>query len=174
MSDKMIINTNEAIEKKTKSARSSDLTTRERVNFVLSSSVMDALRKKSTDEQVPMSRIIDAALTQYLNKDTVFHYEVKLDDGIPLYHTMEIMLYHSIEAPETKQFRDNLRTYFDNYIYSSCIFKKQKMKAFVGTKFMLYISDAHNETFGQFLDSISDSEHRESATILLDKKEVQF
>ena len=59
MSDKAIKNKSEEIVKETKTIRSSDLSTRERVNFVLSSSLMEALRKKSTDEQIPMSRIID-------------------------------------------------------------------------------------------------------------------
>ena len=69
MSDKVIKNKSEEIVRGTKTVRSSDLSTRERVNFVLSSSLMEALRKKSADEQIPMSRIIDEALKQYLQKD---------------------------------------------------------------------------------------------------------
>ena len=175
MSDKVIKNKSEEIVRGTKTVRSSDLSTRERVNFVLSSSLMEALRKKSADEQIPMSRIIDEALKQYLQKDLSVHYEVKLDEGIPLQHMVEILLFISYESKESKNFLDQLKNYFFNYTYSNCLFKLHKQEAFVGTKVLLYLSDSDSKAFNQFLNDISISERYKMCTkIILDHSELQF
>lgn len=173
MSDKLISNNVDQEERKARTVRSSDLATRERVNFVLSSSLMDALRKKSADERVPMSRIIDAALIHYLNRDTLDHYEAKLDSGVPLRHLLEIMVFFAHTSEMTKQFLDLMNSYFSNFTYSSCLFKKDA-KTIVGTKAVLYLADSDNEVLSKFIDTILNSDYSQNIKMLLDGKEFQY
>ncbi|MCM1215405.1 MAG: hypothetical protein NC548_12905 [Lachnospiraceae bacterium] len=50
-------------------SRSKDLSTRERVNFVLSKDTIKLLRERHTKDKTPMSRVVDAAVTSYLEPE---------------------------------------------------------------------------------------------------------
>ena len=172
VSDKMICNVDQEAEKKFKSVRSKDLATRERVNFVLSSELMDTLRQKSIDEQIPMSRIIDAALIQYLKRDTEEYRKASLSSGVPLRHLLEIMLLFSHNSDETKKYLDLVKSSFSNFTYSSCLFKTDG-KTIVGTKVILYLADSDNEVLGKFIDKISNLDYARKIKVLLDGKDFQ-
>ena len=172
MSDKMICNVDQEAEKKFKSVRSKDLATRERVNFVLSSELMDTLRQKSIDEQIPMSRIIDAALIQYLKRDTEEYRKASLSSGVPLRHLLEIMLLFSHNSDMTKKYLELVKSSFLNFTYSSCLFKTDG-KTIVGTKVILYLADSDNEVLGKFIDKISNLDYARKIKVLLDGKDFQ-
>lgn len=54
-------------------AAPSDLTTRERVNLTLDSELMTRLRKHSVDTGVPMSKMVDKAITYILDKEQMLN-----------------------------------------------------------------------------------------------------
>lgn len=140
----------------TQPARSKDLSTRERVNFVLSSAIMEKLRDRSDKDQIPMSRIVDAALIGYLNSPTVSYISSSLETGIILYHLLEILLTESYKSFLSKTVMNYTQEYFEHYTFSSCLLKKgSDGAALIGTKVILFISDSQNEAFSNFLCDIS-------------------
>lgn len=166
---------------KRSAVRSKDLSTRERVNFVLSSAIMEKLREKSTKDQIPMSRIIDAALISYLNNSTASYMSSSLGTGIILYHLLEILLAESIKSFLTKEVMNYTQEYFEHYTFSSCLLKKASDgTALIGTKVILFISDSQNEAFSNFLCEISKlqsekcEKDEQSIKIFLDGKSIHI
>lgn len=154
--------------------RAKDLATRERVNFVLSSKIMELLRAKAAKESIPMSRIIDAALCNYLNPSYSAPSFTTLETGIALSHFLEVFLYISYESAYTEMVMKQVRTYFENYTHSRCLFKKpEETTPIVGTKIILFVTDDQNEYFSGFINSMSTLPEKQSIKILLDGKPIQ-
>lgn len=154
--------------------RAKDLASRERVNFVLSSKIMELLRAKAAKESIPMSRIIDAALCNYLSPSHSVSSFATLETGIALSHFLEVFLYISFESAFTELVMKQIQTYFENYTYSRCLLKKPTEKeTVVGTKVILFISDDQNEFFSGFLNSMSSIQDKQSIKILLDGQPIQ-
>ena len=165
---------NDTIEDKDLPVIAKDLATRERVNFVLSSKIMELLRAKASKESIPMSRIIDAALCNYLNPSYSASSFTTLEAGIILSHFLEVFLYISFESAFTELVMKQIQTYFENYTYSRCLFKKPKEKeTIVGTKVILFISDDQDEYFSSFLNSMSSIQDKQSIKIFLDGQPIQ-
>lgn len=158
--------------------RSKDLSTRERVNFVVSSDIMYKLRAKSSREQIPMSRIIDAALTSYLTKSEKSVRYASLETGIAMSHLFELLLLISYQSALTATIQELVGKYFENFTYTRCAFKKPSQQSVVmGTKFFLFIRDEDNERFTELLYEVNkylDKEDAGSIKLLLDGKLISL
>ena len=155
--------------------RSKDLATRQRVNFVLSNSIMAQLRSKSEEEQMPMSRIIEAALIDYYSKATPHISTTSLTPGVSLFHLFEIIIAETTDSEFVRLVFEVLKQFFDNYTYSSCLLKKsQGNSASIGTKIMLYLSDNQNCQFSDFLNEIAKHNNSESIKLFLDGNEIRL
>lgn len=163
---------------KKETVRSKDLATRERVNFVVSSEIMQQLRAKSSRDQIPMSRIIDIALQNYLaNTETAMRY-ASLATGIAMSHLFELLLLKSYQSAFTETISELVSTYFENFIYSRCAFKTvHQQAAIMGTKFLLFLRDEDDEKFTEFLsevNKVSQEGESESIRLLLDGKPISY
>lgn len=157
-----------------RSVRSKDLATRQRVNFVLSNSTMSQLRSKSEEAQMPMSRIIEAALTEYYTKSTPHMPTASLTTGVSLYHLFEIIIAAAIDSDFVKHFFEFTKKYFDNYTYSSCLLKDSPSNsASIGTKIMLYLSDDQNNQLSTYLSVFAKQTDSGNVRLYLDGKEIQ-
>lgn len=158
--------------------RSKDLSTRERVNFVVSSDIMSKLRAKSSREQIPMSRIIDAALTNYLTESENSIRYASLETGIAMSHLFELLLLISYQSALTATIQGLVGKYFKNFTYTTCAFKKASQQPVVmGTKIFLFIRDEDNERFSEFLYEVNKSLEKEDADsikLLLDGKLISL
>lgn len=153
--------------------RCKDLSTRERVNFVLSSTIMEELRAKSTKDQIPMSRIIDAALMSYLNNPISSFVSSSLETGIILYHLLELLLTVKYESVFAKSIMSYTQKYFEHFTFSSCLIKSSIDEAtLIGTKIILFISDEQNENLSNFMDEVSKLEDKQYVEIFLDGKQI--
>lgn len=177
----MDININDAAkdkeDSKKETVRSKDLATRERANFVVSSEIMQSLRTKSSRDQIPMSRIIDVALQNYLaESEPSVQYE-SLTKGITMSHLFELLLLKSYQSDFSETVLELVSTYFKNFIYSRCAFKAPLQSAVMGTKFLLFIRDEDNDKFTNFLCEISEVSkggESENIKLLLDGKPLCF
>ena len=165
----------EKITEKSITARSKDLVTRQRVNFVLSNTIMAQLRSKSEAEQMPMSRIIEMALVKYFAKDTPSTSTVSLAAGVILYHLFEAIITATIDSEFVKRFFEITQGHFENFIYSSCLLKSWKNdSALIGTKVVLYLSDDQNEVLSSFLNEIAKQYSSEVIKLFLDGSEIKL
>lgn len=159
---------------KKSAVRCKDLSTRERANFVLSSTIMEELRAKSAKDQIPMSRIIDAALANYLNNSITSFPSSSLKTGVILYHLLELLLAVSCESLFARDIMKYTQMYFEHFTFSSCLLKNSADETTViGTKVILFISDAQNEKFSNFINEISKLYDRQNVEIFLDGKQIQ-
>ena len=153
--------------------RRKDLSTRERVNFVLSSEIVEELRTKSAAEKIPMSRIIDIALSNYLNNPS--HTISSLNQGIILYHTLDLLLSVTFDSPIAKEIMKYTEIYFDDFTFSSCLFKKATDEcAIIGTKIISFISDAKSDSLSKFIDVISKSNNTKYIEMFIDGQQIQI
>jgi len=170
------INDKEGSKKET--ARSKDLSTRERANFVISSEIMSLLREKSSQDHIPMSRIIDTALKNYLNESESIVQYASLTTGIAMSHLFELLLLISYQSALTETVLRLVGIYFKNFTYTRCAFKKApKQSAIMGTKFLLFIRDEDNDKFTDFLcevSKLSKGENTENIKLLLDGNPISF
>ncbi len=159
-------------------ARSKDLSTRERANFVISSDIMRMLRAKSSREQIPMSRMIDTALTKYLTGSEKGVRYASLETGIAMSHLFELLLLMSYQSDLTKMVLELVGAYFKNFTYTQCAFKNEsKQSVIMGTKFLLFIRDEDNEKFTEFLfevNKLSKGKDAENIKLLLDGNQLSF
>lgn len=159
-------------------ARSKDLSTRERANFVISSDIMRILRAKSSREQIPMSRMIDTALKNYLTGSENGVRHTSLETGIAMSHLFELLLLMSYQSDLTKMILELISIYFKHFTYTQCAFKNESTQSVImGTKFLLFIRDEDNEQFSRFLFEISKLSTREGAEnikLLLDGNNFAF
>lgn len=156
-------------------AKKQNLSTRKRVNFVLSNAIIEKLQKKSREDQVPMSRIIDAALSNYFASPNPQTTAVSLKTGIVLYHTFEVIIGASTESNIVKNVSSVAKRTFENYTYSSCILRDNPAKvATVGTKIMLFLSDDKTEKLNTFLNEVTKLRERQLVKVFLDSKEIGF
>ena len=154
-------------------ARKNDLSTRERVNFVVSSALMEELRERSSKEEIPMSRMIDAALANYLNKPSAPYRSASMEKGVVLYHLLEILLGVKSESDTARQMMACIQLYFKNYTFSSCLLKSPSNKTpTIGTKIILYLSDAQSESLTCFIEHVSRLEGKQYMEVFLDGKTV--
>ncbi len=160
------------------SVRSKDLATRERANFVVSSDIMHKLRETSSREQIPMSRIIDTALTNYLTTLNSSMLCASLETGIVMSHLFELLLLISYQSVLTQTIFELVSKYFKNFTYSRCAFKKAPQQSVImGTKFLLFISDEDNTKFTEFLSAInkqSEGESSDNIKLMLDGNVISF
>lgn len=159
-------------------ARSKDLSTRERANFVVSSEIMSILRTKSTRDQIPMSRIIDTALKKYLLEPEGTAQYVSLATGIAMSHLFELLLLIPYQFVITETVLELVGKYFKNFTYTRCALKKAPQQpAIMGTKFLLFIRDDENDRFTDFLcevNKLSKGEYSESIKLFLDGSPISF
>lgn len=159
---------------KRSSVRCRDLSTRERVNFVLSSTLMEELRAKSAKDKIPMSRIIDAALISYLNNPITSFMSPSLETGIILYHLLELLLTVKYESLFAKSIMNYTQKHFEHFTFSSCLIKSSiDEAALIGTKIILFISDDQNKNLSNFIDEVSKLEDKQYMVMFLDGKQVQ-
>lgn len=158
---------------KKSAVRCKDLSTRERVNFVLSSTIMEKLRERSTKDQIPMSRIIDAALMSYLNNPISSFVSSSLETGIILYHLLELLLTVKYESVFAKNIMNYTQKYFEHFTFTSCLIKSSIDEAtLIGTKIILFISDDQNKSLSDFIDEMSKLEDKQYMEVFLDGKQV--
>lgn len=158
-----------------KPVRCQDLATRERVNFVVNSIIMNKLRNYSKKANLPMSRIIDTALTAYLN----CHLNMsgpnsagKLND-IVLHHLLEIIVYESVDSIYCTRLFGKISEYYLRYIYTSCVLNLNTPEdTLIGTKVFLFISDQEADEMAKLFEYISDVQKRIRIEINLDHKAV--
>lgn len=159
-------------------ARSKDLSTRERANFVISSDIMRTLRAKSSREQIPMSRMIDTALKNYLTGSEKAVRYTSLETGITMSHLFELLLFISYQSDLTERILKLVDIYFKNYTYTRCAFKKESQQSVImGTKFLAFIKDEDNEKFSEFLfevGKLSKEENAGNVQLLLDGNQLSF
>lgn len=171
-----IINDKEGTKKGT--VRSKDLSTRERANFVVSSEIMNLLRTKSARDQIPMSRIIDTALKNYLLEDESVTQYVSLTTGIAMSHLFELLLLIPYQLAMTEIILNLVGKYFKNFTYTRCALKKApQQSAIMGTRFLLFIRDDENDRFTDFLceiNKLSKGENPEDIRLLLDGNPISF
>lgn len=158
-----------------KPVRCQDLATRERVNFVVNSMIMNKLRDYSKRVDLPMSRIIDSALTAYLNYNLNMsgpNSSGKLND-IVLHHLLEIIVYESADSIDCTKLFDKISEYYLRYIYTSCVLNLNTPEdTLIGTKVFLFISDQESDELAKLFEYISDVQKRIKIEINLDHKEV--
>ena len=176
MSNKIIKQQTDGGETSKKSAvRCKDLSTRERVNFVLSSTIMEELRSRSAKDQIPMSRIIDAALSNYLENQITSYASSSFETGIILYHLLELLLTVSYESFFAKDIMNYTQMYFEHFTFTSCLLKNPvDASASIGTKIVLFISDTQNESFSKYINEISKLKDKQYIEIFLDGKQIQI
>lgn len=158
--------------------RTRDLTTRERVNFVVSTEIMAKLRDRSEKDDMPMSRIVDTALSQYLDsdrtdRDMIFHSKT-LETGINLYHSLEIILSISFNSNFTKEFTALMENYFHNFTYSSCLLKDSLNESIVGTRFFSFIADTQQEELIGLLNEPIVTEQKQEIKMMLDMQPLHL
>lgn len=155
--------------------RRQDLATRERVNFVVNSIIMSKLRDYSKKSNLPMSRIIDTALTAYLN----CHLNMsspnslgKLND-IVLHHLLEIIVYESVDSTYCTELFNKINECFLRYIYTSCVLNLNTHEdTLIGTKVFLFISDQESDEMANLFEYISDAQKQIRIEVILDHKGV--
>ena len=158
-----------------KPVRCQDLATRERVNFVVNSIIMSKLRDYSKKVNLPMSRIIDTALTAYLNCHLNMsspNSSGKLND-IVLHHLLEIIVYESVDSTYCTELFSKISEYFLRYIYTSCVLNLNTQEdTLIGTKVFLFISDQESDEMAKLFEYISDVQKQIRIEVNLDHKEV--
>lgn len=163
---------------KKETVRSKDLATRERANFVVSSDIMRMLRAKSSHEQIPMSRIIDTALKNYLTGYEKAVQYASLETGIVMSHLFELLLLISYQSVLTETVLGLVSMYFKNFTYTRCAFKKaSQQSAIMGTKFLFFIKDEDNERLVEFLceiNKLSEEGNTGNIRLLLDGSPLAF
>lgn len=163
---------------KKETARSKDLSTRERANFVISSDIMRMLRAKSSHEQIPMSRIIDTALKNYLTGYEKTVQYASLETGIVMSHLFELLLLISYQSVLTETVLGLVSMYFNNFTYTRCAFRKTSQQpTIMGTKFLFFVKDEDNEKFVDFLgemNKLSEEGNSENIRLLLDGSPLAF
>lgn len=156
-------------------ARKNDLSTRERVNFVVSSALMEELRERSSKEEIPMSRMIDAALANYLKKPSAPYKSASLEKGVVLYHLLEILLGVKNESDAARQIMAHIQLYFKYFTFTSCLLKSPNSKTpMIGTKIILYLSDAQSESLTGFIEQVSGLEEKQYMEVFLDGNAVRI
>lgn len=153
--------------------RAKDLSTRERVNFVISTEIMSELRDKSTEDDIPMSRIVDAALIQYFNAERLTLQVNSLESGINLYHHLEFLLYQSLASDFTQKFINLVHTYLNYFTYSSCLLKKYEDESIVGAKIFSFVADTQQEALSQLLNEEFLLDNKQYIKIMLDSRPIQ-
>lgn len=163
---------------KKETARSKDLATRERANFVVSSDIMRMLRTKSSHEQIPMSRMIDTALKNYLTGYEKTVQYASLETGIAMSHLFELLLLISYQSGLTETILRLVSMHFKNFTYTRCAFKKASQQSTImGTKFLFFIKDEDNERLTDFLceiSKLSEEGNTENIKLLLDGSPLAF
>ena len=157
------------------SVRRQDLATRERVNFIVDSDVMNQLRSTAKEKKRPMSRIIDEALVAYLEtgKNNVQTSLTNENGEIILEHLLEIVVYAPVESETCISFLTDLKTYFSNYIYSSCLLNLHiPTDTMIVTKIVLFLSDQDNECFSNFVKYLSCAREGLKIDVRLDKRNI--
>lgn len=149
--------------------RSQDLSTRERVNFVVDSSLMQQLRERSAIQKVPMSRMIDSALHAYLNSSGNDLQSFRGD--IILYHTLEIIVAALVESETCLLIFANIAEYFTNFIYTSCLINQTDTPT-LGTKIYLFVNDCETDKFSGLISYLTSSKDSEKINIILDQKPI--
>ena len=145
-----------------------DLANRECVNFVVDSNLMNSLRSISKEKKIPMSRIIDSALSQYM---AVLDATEEVDDAISLYHSLEVTVNREVKSEEMTNFLKYIEETFKNYIYTSCLIHYESGMPRMGTKVKMYISDRDNDKFHDFIRYVNEDKVMEFH-IRLDNREI--
>lgn len=157
--------------------RKQDLSTRERVNFVVDSLIMEKLRNHAKNTKTPMSRIIDLALTGYLNCNTNMsssNTAGKLND-IVLQHLIEIIVYESYNNNRCIELFKKIEECSLNYIYTSCLLNLDSPQDTVlGTKVFLFVSDRESDNLSSLLNYIVSIKNCLRIDINLDFKELKY
>lgn len=163
------------VENKEIPVRCQDLATRERVNFVVNSIIMGKLREYSKNVKLPMSRIIDTALTAYLN----CHVDMSSPNSsgklnnIILHHLLEIIIYESIDSVHCTRLFSKISEHFLRYIYTSCVLNlNTPEETLIGTKIFLFISDEESDDMAKLFEYISDAQKHVKIEVNLDHKAV--
>ena len=161
----------------TERSNNRDLANRERVNFVVNSSIMRELRTVSRQKEIPMSRIIDNALMEYLRVGTAQR-QVNpfMGNGeVLLYHLLEIIVYKRIEDVMRTTFYKCIEQYFINHISTSAVLNLESdHETTVGTKVFVFLRDQDNDRFVEFLDEVFCKYEDIKIQIILDGKEIKF
>ena len=154
-----------------------DLANRERVNFVVNSSIMRELRTVSRQKEIPMSRIIDNALMEYLRVGTAQrHVNPFMGNGaVLLYHLLEIVVYKRIEDVMQTTFYKCIEQCFINHISTSAVLNLESdHETTVGTKVFAFLRDQDNDCFVEFLDEVFCKYEDLKIQIILDGKEINL
>lgn len=159
--------------KKREVARAKDLATRERVNFIISTEIMSELRDKSLKENIPMSRMVDEALTRYLMPVSATPVGT-LEAGINLCHHLEFLLYRSFDSSFTQKFLELIQTYLDYFTFSSCLLKTPSNKSIVGAKVFSFVADTQQEALSKLLNEAFILENQQDVKILLDSQPIEL
>lgn len=144
-------------------ARTQDLSTRERVNFVIDSALMNLLREESKIRKVPMSRIIDAAILAYLGN---------MEQDIILYHDVSITICSKKTSQSVKKVIEVIKETFGNYILTSCLINPGENEPVLGTKIRLYVSDCESEQFAKLCSYLSSVRTNETIRVMLDQRQI--
>lgn len=154
-----------------------DLANRERVNFVVNSLIMRKLRAVSKQEDIPMSRIIDNALTEYLKVGTVQRRTNPLmgNREVLLHHLLEIVIYKRIEELTQSSLLVQIKQCFTNYISTSAVLNLESEEATtVGTKVFAFLKDQDNDQFVKFLDGVCCNKENIKIQIRLDGEDIKL
>lgn len=161
----------------TERSNNRDLANRERVNFVVKSSIMRELRTVSKKKEIPMSRIIDNALMEYLKVGTAKR-QVNpfMENGdVLLYHLLEIIIYERIEKIMRTTFYECIEQCFTNHISTSAVLNLESdHETTVGTKVFTFLRDQDNDSFVEFLEEAFCKYEDIKIQIILDGKEIKF
>lgn len=159
------------------SSGSRDLVKRERVNFVVNSSIMGQLRSISKRDDVPMSRIIDSALLAFLNDIPTNRQSNPLNESkdVFLHHLLEIVIHEEMESQICAEYLNMIKQYFRNYISTNCILNLDSPRnTIIGTKIFLFLSDQDNNQFVKLINDLSCSNNRGKIEMRLDNENINL
>ncbi len=155
--------------------RSRDLATRERVNFVISSEIMFKLRQRAERTSMPMSRIVDIALSLYFEQPLNSPLNAK-ETGIDLYHRFEMIVFESYTSEPVQTCSNLMKKYLKNYTSTSCLLRNEEKdgESMIGTKFFSFVADTQQENLSGLLNETALWETKPHMEILLDKQPLSI
>lgn len=164
-------------EGKRKPARKKDLATRERVNFVVNSLIMKKLREFSEKNNRKMSRIIDNALSAYLNSFMIenVNNHSKRSDDIILQHLLEIIIHKPAGSEQCIKILKKIDECSLKYIYSNCVFNSGTPNVtLIGTKVFLFVGENEIDKFLKLLNFLSELHQEAIIQVIFDNEETSL
>jgi hypothetical protein len=116
------------------------LANRERVNMVIDNAIMEALRAQSAQTSMPMSRIIDQALSVYLG-DKTQPQSGPFKAAIPTHHTIEAYVEAAPDSDAVKAIRDSMAKAFGGVIVSPVFIARWNKQRVKGTLLQAFADD---------------------------------